>query len=71
MQFIYHMKYLQTKNKILINNNMIEFSSGHKKEMNLGYSFQVKRGAERAFRYWPQKENKKVGAIAMTWIVKL
>ena len=36
--------------------------------MNLCYSFQVKMGAERAFRYLPQKETKKVGAIAMPWI---
>ena len=39
--------------------------------MNLGYSFQVKMGAERAYlRYLPQKETNKVGAIAMTCIVK-
>ena len=34
--------------------------SGHlvTKKGNFGYSFQVKRGAERAFRYLPQKETK-------------
>ena len=59
------MKYFQTRNKTIINDNKFEIFIWSQ-NMKLGFSFRVKRGAERAFRYLPHR----VDAIAIAWIVK-